>query len=141
MRLRRKRLLTVLDKDEIAPTVVAFPLMGVGAFTDPVAPPGVRVCVFGSWADAASPLSAHLLACIPLPPPNTHTRPNPNPHTQGPVSESQYVPDGCINPHPRFGTLVRNIRTRRGSKVDIQVPLFRDEETPEYKQGGGWKGE
>lgn len=43
MRLRRKRLLTVLDKDEIAPTVVAFPLMGVGAFTYPEAPPGVRL--------------------------------------------------------------------------------------------------
>ena len=41
MRLRRKRLLTSLDKDEVAPTVVAFPLMGVGEFTDPAAPPGV----------------------------------------------------------------------------------------------------
>ncbi|KAM3569741.1 hypothetical protein VYU27_008162, partial [Nannochloropsis oceanica] len=40
MRLRRKRLLTSLDKDEIAPTVVAFPLMGVGDFVDPPAPPG-----------------------------------------------------------------------------------------------------
>ena len=43
MRLRRKRLLTSLNRDEIAPTVVAFPLMGVGEFTDPVAPPGVSL--------------------------------------------------------------------------------------------------
>jgi glutamate--cysteine ligase catalytic subunit len=41
MRLRRKRLLSVLNEDEICPTVVAFPLMGVGAFTSPEMPPGV----------------------------------------------------------------------------------------------------
>jgi hypothetical protein len=49
MRLRRKRLLTVLDKDEIAPTVVAFPLMGVGEFTDPPAPPGVSTNKGVGW--------------------------------------------------------------------------------------------
>ena len=37
-----------------------------------------------------------------------------------------------INPHPRFATLTRNIRLRRGSKVNIRVPLFRDVSTPEY---------
>lgn len=42
MRLRRARLLTVLGPDEICPSVTAFPLMGVGAFTDPPLPPGVR---------------------------------------------------------------------------------------------------
>jgi glutamate--cysteine ligase catalytic subunit len=59
---------------------------------------------------------------------------------QGPFSESAFVPDGCINPHPRFGTLVRNIRTRRGRKVAIRVPLFQDRLTPEFrraKNGGG----
>lgn len=48
--------------------------------------------------------------------------------------KSKYVPDVCINPHPRFGTLVANIRSRRGSKVDIQVPLFQDTNTPEFRQ-------
>lgn len=51
---------------------------------------------------------------------------------QGPIFKSKYIPDGCINPHPRFGTLVANIRERRGSKVDIQVPLFEDKNTPEF---------
>jgi glutamate--cysteine ligase catalytic subunit len=37
-----------------------------------------------------------------------------------------------INPHPRFGALTHNIRSRRGSKVDIRVPLFHDENTPEF---------
>ena len=47
-------------------------------------------------------------------------------------SESQYAPDYVINPHPRFSALTRNIRSRRQSKVDIRVPLFRDERTPEF---------
>jgi hypothetical protein len=51
----------------------------------------------------------------------------------GPRTESEYIGDGIINPHPRFGTLTANIRQRRGSKVNIRVPLFRDVNTPEYK--------
>jgi glutamate--cysteine ligase catalytic subunit len=50
----------------------------------------------------------------------------------GPVSESIYAPDGCINPHPRFATLTANIRQRRGSKVRIEIPLFEDSMTPEF---------
>jgi glutamate--cysteine ligase catalytic subunit len=46
MRLRRKRLLTVLQPDEISPTVTIFPLMGVGTFTEPEAPPGVSLPAF-----------------------------------------------------------------------------------------------
>lgn len=34
MVLRRRRLLSVLHKDEIAPTVTCFPLLGVGDFID-----------------------------------------------------------------------------------------------------------
>jgi hypothetical protein len=43
MRLRRKRLLSVLQEDEICPTVTAFPLLGVGTFTSPELPAGVRI--------------------------------------------------------------------------------------------------
>jgi len=89
MRLRRARLLSALQPGEIAPTVVSFPLMGVGDFVRPAAPPGGR------------------------------------------ASCSTQVPDSCINPHPRFGTLTANIRSRRGSKVDIRVPIFKDEHTEE----------
>lgn len=49
-----------------------------------------------------------------------------------PYSRSEFVPDFVINPHPRFSTLVKNIRSRRGSKVDITVPLFQDLYTPEF---------
>ena len=43
---------------------------------------------------------------------------------------SQYVPDEIANPHIRFPTLAANIRTRRGRKVEVNVPVFRDEKTP-----------
>ena len=48
----------------------------------------------------------------------------------GPHADSLFVPDAVINPHPRFGALTRNIRERRGAKVDIRVPRFRDTHTP-----------
>ncbi len=47
----------------------------------------------------------------------------------GGVAKSLYIPDECINPHPRFATLTRNIRKRRGQKVNIHVPLLMDENT------------
>jgi len=47
----------------------------------------------------------------------------------GHKANSLYVPDAVINPHPRFGTLTRNIRKRRGSNVSILVPLFMDAHT------------
>ena len=50
----------------------------------------------------------------------------------GPITESEYIGDGIINPHPRFGALSANIRRRRGEKVNIRVPLFHDTNTPEF---------
>jgi glutamate--cysteine ligase catalytic subunit len=47
----------------------------------------------------------------------------------GSVADSDYITDSIIGAHPRFATLSRNIRTRRGSRVDIRVPLFQDENT------------
>ena len=96
MRLRRKRILTVLKPEEIAPTISAFPLIG-------------------SQGDDGS------VPAVPV---------------GGPVTLSDYIGDGIINPHPRFGTLSANIRQRRGEKVNIRVPLFRDVNTPEFKDFG-----
>ena len=47
----------------------------------------------------------------------------------GPKLRSQFVPDEIANPHIRFPTLAANIRMRRGRKVEINVPVFRDERT------------
>mmetsp|Transcript_9837 Transcript_9837/g.32906 ORF Transcript_9837/g.32906 Transcript_9837/m.32906 type:complete len:705 (-) Transcript_9837:68-2182(-) len=52
-------------------------------------------------------------------------KPDPN----GEVSKSMYIPDASIQPHPRFPTLTRNIRERRGEKVLISVPAFQDKNT------------
>jgi len=51
---------------------------------------------------------------------------------EAPYSLSIFIPDSIINPHPRFAALTANIRSRRGGKVDIQVPLYRDINTPEF---------
>lgn len=93
MRLRRRRMMTVLKEDEIAPTVSTFPMLGAQGDDGSVPPTKVG----------------------------------------GPRTLSEYISDDIINPHPRFGTLTANIRQRRGSKVNIRVPLFRDVNTPEYK--------
>jgi len=77
--LRRRRLRASLRPDEVAPTVTAFPLLGVG---------------------------------------ETQVR--------GPVLDSLFLPDESIFPHPRFPTLARNIRERRGGKVEIRRPKMKD---------------
>lgn len=90
MRLRRKRILSVLRPGEVAPTMTCFPLMGVGDF---VSPPDLT----GDHA---------------VPPRHASSS---GMHVRGPVANSAYVPDDIINPHPRFGALTKNIRVRRGS--------------------------
>lgn len=92
MRLRRKRLLTALRDDEVAPTLSAFFMLGAQDDDGSVPPSKVG----------------------------------------GPRTLSEYISDDIINPHPRFGTLTENIRRRRGEKVNIRVPLYRDRNTPEF---------
>ncbi|KAK2839200.1 Zn finger-containing GTPase- Activating Protein for ARF, partial [Arthroderma sp. PD_2] len=48
----------------------------------------------------------------------------------GPALRSQFVPDEIANPHIRFPTLAANIRSRRGRKVELNVPVYRDTNTP-----------
>ncbi|CAG0920851.1 unnamed protein product [Notodromas monacha] len=51
------------------------------------------------------------------------------------ASRSLFFPDGAIFPgHPRFKTLTRNIRSRRGEKVAINMPS----EYPNLSQAAGW---
>jgi glutamate--cysteine ligase catalytic subunit len=42
---------------------------------------------------------------------------------------SIFTCDEAINQHPRFGTLTKNIRLRKGRNVEINVPLFMDVNT------------
>ncbi|KAI8146644.1 glutamate-cysteine ligase-domain-containing protein [Fennellomyces sp. T-0311] len=48
----------------------------------------------------------------------------------GKACQSMFVPDEVINPHARFPTLTANIRRRRGAKVEINMPVFHDKNTP-----------
>ncbi|SAL96298.1 hypothetical protein [Absidia glauca] len=48
----------------------------------------------------------------------------------GQACQSMFVPDEIINPHVRFPTLTANIRRRRGSKVEINMPIYHDKNTP-----------
>lgn len=50
----------------------------------------------------------------------------------GPRLRSQFVPDEIANPHIRFPTLAANIRSRRGRKVQVNVPVFKDTKVPEH---------
>ena len=103
MRLRRKRLLSQMGPDEICPSVSNYPLMGA---ENPVLNQKKFTNKLSSTEKDAD--------------------------VNGPIFDSDYISDNLINPHPRFGTLVKNIRKRRGRKVDIRVPLFRDVNTPEF---------
>ncbi|CCF55783.1 hypothetical protein KAFR_0A03480 [Kazachstania africana CBS 2517] len=48
------------------------------------------------------------------------------------ASRSQFLPDEVINRHVRFPTLTANIRKRRGEKVCINIPMYRDSFTPDH---------
>lgn len=48
---------------------------------------------------------------------------------KGAASRSLFLPDEIINTHVRFPTLTANIRRRRGEKVAINIPVFKDKNT------------
>lgn len=59
------------------------------------------------------------------------TYPNFKPTPGKGISSSLFFPDQAVfQGHPRFRTLTQNIRERRGSKVAINVPIFKDVKTP-----------
>ena len=54
---------------------------------------------------------------------------SPSSMVNGSASKSLFLPDEIINKHVRFPTLTANIRRRRGEKVAINIPLFKDVNT------------
>lgn len=46
------------------------------------------------------------------------------------VQRSQFLHDDMISPHIRHRTLCANVRSRRGRKVELNVPVYRDKDTP-----------
>jgi glutamate--cysteine ligase catalytic subunit len=47
----------------------------------------------------------------------------------GQVQRSQYLADDLVGGHTRHKAITANIRSRRGRKVQVNVPVFRDEKT------------
>lgn len=45
------------------------------------------------------------------------------------ITNSKYIDDSYISSHPRFKTLTKHIRLRRGSNVEIFVPIYQDQNT------------
>ncbi|XP_029040518.1 glutamate--cysteine ligase catalytic subunit isoform X2 [Osmia bicornis bicornis] len=59
------------------------------------------------------------------------TDPPTKPTPDSGASKSLFFPDEVIYPgHPRFKTLTRNIRKRRGEKVAINIPIYKDKNVP-----------
>lgn len=78
--------------------------------------PGEELMTLTSFPRLGSPYFTHPLA-------------EPTPGSG--ASHSLFFPDDAIYPgHPRFKTLTSNIRQRRGEKVVINLPIFKDKNTP-----------
>uniref|UniRef100_A0A1I8A3E1 Glutamate--cysteine ligase n=1 Tax=Steinernema glaseri TaxID=37863 RepID=A0A1I8A3E1_9BILA len=101
---RRAEIVRLLKKDESVLSI-SFPSLGSFDFTVPetrVSPDDVNV-------------------------PETRVSPD---DVNG-AGRSIFFPDEAIfGGHPRFKNLVKNIRGRRGEKVAINVPVFKDKNTP-----------
>ncbi|XP_055696145.1 glutamate--cysteine ligase [Lutzomyia longipalpis] len=60
----------------------------------------------------------------------TYPEAHPTPDDENSAARSLYFPDeGTYDGHPRFKSLTRNIRMRRGEKVAIKLKVFKDENT------------
>ena len=57
------------------------------------------------------------------------TTPQPAASGGGEFGRSAYLPDEITFPHPRFLTMTRNIRERRGELVNITAPVMQDSQT------------
>ncbi len=53
-----------------------------------------------------------------------------DPLHRGEIQRSQYLSDEMLNTNMRYRAATSNIRSRRGRKVELNVPIFRDERTP-----------
>lgn len=101
LRNRRRKLLSWLGPRTFPLFMTSFPLLGVDMIPEgEERQSGPAPGGFSSPACPADPLHS--------------------------LSGSIFVGDGLINPHPRFGTLTANIRSRRGRKMEILVPLYMD---------------
>ncbi|XP_032830098.1 glutamate--cysteine ligase catalytic subunit-like isoform X2 [Petromyzon marinus] len=58
------------------------------------------------------------------------TQPEYVPQHRDGITASLFLPDEVITSHSRFSAIARNIHDRRGEKIVVNVPIFRDRNTP-----------
>lgn len=104
MKLRRKVISELLEKNDKLFSIPVFPLLGVNNY----------------YSIEEDDLSSPFMS------PN---KKGIEKEEKNPFSKSIFTHDIIINKHPRFSTLTKNIRERRGEKVNIKIPLYIDEFT------------
>ncbi|ELK30655.1 Glutamate--cysteine ligase catalytic subunit [Myotis davidii] len=131
MRQRRKEATSLLKENQALCTITSFPRAAVANLSDltdhqwPSEHQLATIALEGVLWAMSERSSLMRLGCpgFTLP----EVKPNP---VEGGASRSLFFPDEAINKHPRFSTLTRNIRHRRGEKVVINAPIFKDKNTP-----------
>ena len=117
----------LLEKDETPLSITAFPrYLSAGCLNYPLSP----WTLFGSISSSVRHYHPYFslyrkytarrffrLGCPDFTIPTQKATPG-----EGGVSRSLFFPDAAISSHPRFKTLTRNIRERRGEKVAINIP-------------------
>ncbi|ORX43424.1 GCS-domain-containing protein [Piromyces finnis] len=124
MKLRRKLIREKLGKNEVVVSITAFPTLGAPDFLYPnyyhpnpdpklisLSPDLFKNIDFRKYEDQLS-LEEIL----------DNSKPS--------CSQSLFIPDQAITDHARFPTLTANIRQRRGSKVAVNLPIYKDHLTP-----------
>ncbi|KAF4663259.1 hypothetical protein FOL47_005834 [Perkinsus chesapeaki] len=79
-------------------------------------------------AEAALPANVHIMS-LPAFPTLGAEYTHRDGQLRGPTADSIMVPDDVITPHVRFQTLTKSVRARKGAKVAIAPPLYKDVNT------------
>jgi len=126
MKLRRKLIREKLGKNDIVVSITAFPTLGAPDFLYP-----------NHFHPNPDPklisLSPDILRNLNSDPnyENQLTLEEILDNMKPSCSQSLFIPDQAITDHARFPTLTANIRQRRGSKVAINLPIYKDDLTPQ----------
>ena len=137
MTIRRKVIVSLLENNDMLFSIPVFPLMGTpNSFLKPqgsqMTTPSVSPKLIEQPPNPQLDLKLQAAAGDPLNEANHNEEQKADDKKKknnNYASQSIFVSDEIINSHPRFPALTKNIRDRRGEKVNIRVPLFIDEKT------------
>jgi len=126
MKLRRKLIREKLGKNDIVVSITAFPTLGAPDFLYPNH-------FYPNPDPKLISLSPEILKNLNADPnyENQLTLEEILNNMKPSCSQSLFIPDQAITDHARFPTLTANIRQRRGSKVAINLPVYKDHLTPQ----------